>query len=95
MACRNYSNRSTFPDANWDEAIREAKAASDADPGNQAIRGRAHAGETKKEEALWYLRLIQEDFSDHHSAEDGGICVDFRALRLKYCQHPGSSRCIS
>lgn len=41
------------------------------------------------EEALWYLRLIQEDFSDRHSAEDGGICVDFRALRLKYCQHPG------
>ncbi|MDQ8195093.1 hypothetical protein QEH59_11700 [Coraliomargarita sp. SDUM461004] len=41
------------------------------------------------EEALWYLRLIQDDFAKNYSPEDGGITVGFGALRQKYCHHPG------
>ncbi|NBB79783.1 MAG: hypothetical protein GVY36_10100 [Verrucomicrobia bacterium] len=41
------------------------------------------------EEAMWYLRLIQDDFSKYYSPDDGGISVGFGALRQKYCHHPG------
>jgi len=41
------------------------------------------------EEAIWYLRLIQDDFAGKYSPEEGGISVVFSALRRKYCQHPG------